>query len=38
MAEICQIDADSDAGKTILAFDAAIKKGATVPELLALAR
>ena len=38
LAEICKIDADSEAGKTILAYDALIKKGATVEELLAQVR
>lgn len=38
LAEICKIDANSEAGKTILAYDALIKKGATVEELLAQVR
>lgn len=38
LAEICKIDAESDAGKAILAYDAMIKNGATVEELLAAVR
>ncbi|MBQ6818300.1 MAG: mannitol dehydrogenase [Clostridia bacterium] len=38
LAEICKIDADSEAGKTILAYDKLIKDGATVEELLAAVR
>lgn len=38
LAEICKIDAESEAGKAILAYDALIKKGATVEELLAQVR
>jgi mannitol-1-phosphate 5-dehydrogenase len=38
LAEICKIDADSEAGKAILAYDKLIKDGATVEELLAAVR
>ncbi len=38
LAEICKIDADSEAGKTILAYDKMIKDGATIEELLAAVR
>ncbi len=38
LAEICKIDAESEAGKTILAYDKLIKEGATVEELLAEVR
>lgn len=38
LAEICKIDADSEAGKTILAYDKLIKDGASVEELLAQVR
>ena len=33
LAEICKIDKNSDAGKLILEYDAAIKSGKTVEEL-----
>ncbi len=38
LAEICKIDAESEAGKTILAYDKLIKDGASVEELLAAVR
>ncbi|MBR3844644.1 MAG: mannitol dehydrogenase [Clostridia bacterium] len=38
LAEICKIDAQSEAGKAILAYDKLIKDGATVEELLAQVR
>ncbi|MBR4868766.1 MAG: mannitol dehydrogenase [Clostridia bacterium] len=38
LAEICKIDANSEAGKTILAYDKMIKDGASVEELLAVVR
>ncbi len=38
LAEICKIDADSEAGKTILAYDKLIKDGVSVEELLAAVR
>ena len=33
LAEVCKIDKNSDAGKLILEYDAAIKSGKTVEEL-----
>lgn len=33
LTDICKIDKDSDAGKLILEYDAAIKSGKTVEEL-----
>ena len=38
LADVCKIDAASEAGKLILAYDALIKNGATVQELLAAVR
>lgn len=38
LAEVCKIDSNSEAGKQILAYDALIKQGKSVRELLAAVR